>query len=380
MGLEVGSERPGGLRLVEDLGPGRGFRGVLGADPVRVFGLSGETRGAAGRDLPAGAGLLAALAGGEDHAAFPWRRTSLGERIQTSGPLEVESALAVAGRLAEALEALETSGRLHGSLQPALVFLEETGNPELAVPPWPGAIPVPPEYVAPELRGRHPPSRASDVYGLGALLYLILTGTDPGPSSGPLPPAPSQVAPTVPVWLDRVVLMALDRDPGHRFPAFATMRSALGAAANALARQRREQGAPRDVLSSRPLAPGLGDGPGPLSPVGRWGLGGIRPRPVERAECGHPEAGASPATWAGPARAEPQKVQDRLGITEAEPDLVAEDRGEEVSVILAEVERAKAGVSYRFSWRRTLTRGLPILLVVGGVFGGLIALVLAVSR
>ncbi|MEZ4462976.1 MAG: protein kinase [bacterium] len=67
---------------------------------------------------------------------------------------------------------------------------------------------------------------ASDVYGLGAILYHVLTGRPPfaGTQVNEVlakvrrgnPTPPSQVSPDVPPALDRAVLQALSMDPGQR--------------------------------------------------------------------------------------------------------------------------------------------------------------------
>src|SRR5262249_44863891 len=84
-----------------------------------------------------------------------------------------------------------------------------------------------PEYMAPEqLKGEHIDQRA-DVYGLGAVLYELLTGTVPHPAETPYEVAarvltepvapPSTRNPRIWQELDEVVLGALTARPEDRY-------------------------------------------------------------------------------------------------------------------------------------------------------------------
>lgn len=101
------------------------------------------------------------------------------------------------------------------------------------------AISGTPEYMAPEIVVGARPSRASDVYAVGVILYELLTGTTPfaGGTSPEImlchvdglvvPPSLRRLDPTLATSLDRVVLRALDKSPESRFPDANTFRIAL---------------------------------------------------------------------------------------------------------------------------------------------------------
>lgn len=95
-----------------------------------------------------------------------------------------------------------------------------------------------PQYVAPEAATGRPADARSDVYGVGALLYELLTGRAPFDGVDPsrlladklsrdVTPPSRRVA-GVPPELERVVLRCLERDPGRRYPDVASLLADLG--------------------------------------------------------------------------------------------------------------------------------------------------------
>ncbi len=86
-----------------------------------------------------------------------------------------------------------------------------------------------PQYMAPEvIRQTCPPTPQADVYSLGAILYVLLTGHLPfegandfealirATNSDPVPPR--QLSPSVPESLELICLHCLERSPEHRYP------------------------------------------------------------------------------------------------------------------------------------------------------------------
>jgi serine/threonine-protein kinase len=114
----------------------------------------------------------------------------------------------------------------------------------MGVPAGDGKLVGTPCYMAPEQAHGRAPVRVSDVYGLGATLYALLTGQAPYQPRG-LPPRPAldtvlrvreeppadirEVDPAVPERLARIVRKAMDRDPRQRYPTAAALADDLDA-------------------------------------------------------------------------------------------------------------------------------------------------------
>ncbi|MCC7485545.1 MAG: protein kinase [Burkholderiales bacterium] len=152
--------------------------------------------------------------------------------------------------LADALAHAHAAGVLHRDLKPSNILLDESGAPQLAdfglAAPLAGAgdltargeVAGTPAYLAPELLGGAArASPASDLYGLGGVLYACLTGRAPfvGASaaailaqlSGDEPPAPRLLDPAVPRDLETVCLRCLEKNPARRYASAAALRDEL---------------------------------------------------------------------------------------------------------------------------------------------------------
>jgi hypothetical protein len=123
---------------------------------------------------------------------------------------------------------------LHGALSSESVIVSRTGRVrviDLALGPGTlaataaGLIPAP-SSLAPELAAGAPPSAASDVYAIGALLYEALVGR-PLERGGP---RPSDVVESVNTQIDEVVARACHRDPDKRFGRVDVLGEVVGEA------------------------------------------------------------------------------------------------------------------------------------------------------
>ena len=113
-------------------------------------------------------------------------RGSLDAVLRSRGQLEWSAAVRIGVKLAGALETAHRAGILHRDIKPGNVLLTSYGEPQLSdfgiariaggFETDTGTITGSPAFAAPEVLAGAPPTLASDVYGLGATLFCLLTG------------------------------------------------------------------------------------------------------------------------------------------------------------------------------------------------------------
>ncbi|WP_067905048.1 protein kinase domain-containing protein [Nocardia vaccinii] len=107
-------------------------------------------------------------------------------RIRRDGPMSVGEVLHLGVKIAGALETAHRAEILHRDIKPGNILLTDYGEPALTdfgiahiadgFETVTGTVTGSPAFTAPEVLGGDAPSRASDVYGLGATLFCALTG------------------------------------------------------------------------------------------------------------------------------------------------------------------------------------------------------------
>lgn len=174
---------------------------------------------------------------------------TLREILAKEAPIETARAISIMLQASDAVAAAHEAGIIHRDLKPANIIItqrpevpaivkvvdfgvaklfagaldDDEGNITLRQA---GALIGTPRYMAPEQYNGHELTPAADVYSLGVILYEMLTGMAPFTGSTPVeiaakhvnnpPQSPRQIVAAIPEDVERVVLHALEKQPGDR--------------------------------------------------------------------------------------------------------------------------------------------------------------------
>jgi hypothetical protein len=174
--------------------------------------------------------------------------STLIERL-AKGPLPPRVGLRICAQIAEALAAVHDHKLVHRDVKPGNVMLTPVGAKlvdfgvaavagEPGDPGPDGRIMGTPNYVAPERLLGGPVVSASDVYGLGLLIFRVLTGKLPWPSGAPslavrADPAPLPAMDGVPSEVNELYLRCVAMQ-AHRRPSASDAAGLLVAAINSM--------------------------------------------------------------------------------------------------------------------------------------------------
>ena len=189
-----------------------------------------------------------------DYVAGPNLAGLVGNR-----PLPARQAVRYVRRVAEAIAYAHEQGLLHRDLKPSNVLIDRHDQPQvtdfgLAKTLGTGSVPAPhtlpltlsgqvlgsPNYLPPEQAAgrRGVVGPASDVYGLGAILYFLLTARPPFVGEtiettlaqvlNQEPVSPRLLNGSVPRDLETICLKCLEKDPARRYPGAQAVADELG--------------------------------------------------------------------------------------------------------------------------------------------------------
>ncbi|HLT58791.1 MAG TPA: Stk1 family PASTA domain-containing Ser/Thr kinase [Limnochordales bacterium] len=187
---------------------------------------------------------------------------NLKEILREEGRLSPRRAAHIARAVARALEAAHRRQLIHRDIKPHNILITPEGRVKVtdfgiaraastATLTQTGTVIGSVHYFSPEQARGEAVGPASDLYSLGVVLYEMLTGTVPFVGESPIavaikhvqeePVPPRRHVPTIPVWLERVVLKALAKDPAQRYASAEEMAQDLAWRT--------------DQVAARPLAP-----------------------------------------------------------------------------------------------------------------------------
>ena len=193
---------------------------------------------------------------------------TLADVLRTEGPLPPARALSVVEPILEALQHAHDHGLVHRDVKPDNILLEaRTGRPLLvdfgivkyldgpAHQTESGFIVGTPLYMSPEQALGSRVDARTDVYGVGAVLFQLLTGAPPFEGNDsqeivgrhiqePVPVA-SLSRDGIPPWLSRLVVRCMAKHPDDRYPTARAVLEAL--------RQGRTGMAPASVVPPTPV-------------------------------------------------------------------------------------------------------------------------------
>ncbi len=174
--------------------------------------------------------------------------SNLKQMIREQAPLPVPEAIRLLLELLQGLAVIHQAGIVHRDVKPQNVLMTRHGSAKLtdfgiargAVASGlteTGVVVGTAAYMAPEQASGKPVGPGVDLYAAGVILFELVTGRLPFPGENPVQvmyqqvheavPRPGELNRGVGVELEAVILRALAKEPGERYPTAEAMAEAL---------------------------------------------------------------------------------------------------------------------------------------------------------
>jgi len=223
-------------------------------DPVRCARFLTEARTMAGLDHPSIVRVyqIDQCEFGHYFAMEFVEGQTLESIVKKQHPLPPEWITSMMAVVADAIQHAHSKGIIHRDLKPSNIMINTRQRPvvmDFGIAKYlgqsssltqQGTIMGTPAYMAPEQASEDivPVGPHSDIYALGAILYMLLTGAPPYDGPTPLktilkvlepgpPRAPRELRPDAPAELERIVMKCMAKRPAGRFASAGALADAL---------------------------------------------------------------------------------------------------------------------------------------------------------
>lgn len=201
----------------------------------------------------------------------------------STGPMSGSRVIDVLGQITDALDHIHRRGIVHGDVKAENIMLTaendgarrrrvarllDFGLARRSDADHDEEVSGSPHYLAPERAAGGPPSVAADIYALGVLGYMLLTGTLPFDGTvldiltaqihQPIEPPSRRLGAPVDSVLEALIMRALAKDPAQRHGSASAFRAELDSAMDLLDLGRRRRASSLFVVAGD--TPGAGSG------------------------------------------------------------------------------------------------------------------------
>ncbi len=164
--------------------------------------------------------------------------------MSKKGALPFKEVVSISEQILLALEHAHSKGIVHRDIKPQNIMLLKDGSIKVAdfgIAKLPNAETVTMTdkaigtvyYISPEQASAKPIDCRSDLYSLGAAMYEMSTGKLPFTADNPVsvalmqvkstPKNPREINPSIPRGLEQIILIAMEKNPAHRFQSASQM-------------------------------------------------------------------------------------------------------------------------------------------------------------